>query len=167
MSERASTPSPFACSGEKYVAVPRTDSVRVSESAACARAIPKSMTFTSPVGVIITFAGLMSRCTSPARCANDKPAATPSAISAARSGSSGPSSRMMSERLRPCTYSMTMYWMSPSEPVSKTLTTLGWFSAAAAWASRRNRSTNVASLANWRERTFTATGRSSTRSVPR
>lgn len=33
-----------------------------------ARAMPKSITFTAPVFVMITFAGLMSRCTMPCWC---------------------------------------------------------------------------------------------------
>ena len=50
MSERASTDSPRACSGDKYCAVPITALVAVTEVAASlmARAIPKSITFASP-----------------------------------------------------------------------------------------------------------------------
>ena len=67
---RASTVSPFACSGEKYGAVPRIAVVcaTVVEESETARAMPKSMTFTWPVGVTMTLPGLMSRCTTPARC---------------------------------------------------------------------------------------------------
>jgi hypothetical protein len=69
MSLRASTCSPRACSGERYCAVPTTAAVWVivDEESATARAMPKSITFTSPEGVSITLAGLMSRCTMPAR----------------------------------------------------------------------------------------------------
>jgi hypothetical protein len=69
MSLRASTCSPRACSGDRYCAVPTTAAVcvMVEDESATARAIPKSMTLTSPVGVSITLAGLMSRCTMPAR----------------------------------------------------------------------------------------------------
>ena len=68
-SERASTTSPRACSGDRYWAVPMTADVEVTvwPSEARARAMPKSMTLTSPAGVSITFAGLMSRCTMPCR----------------------------------------------------------------------------------------------------
>ena len=68
MSLRASTVSPRACSGERYCAVPITAAVWVivAEVSATARAMPKSITLTWPVGVSITFAGLMSRCTMPA-----------------------------------------------------------------------------------------------------
>ena len=39
----------------------------VDDESATARAMPKSITFTSPDGVSMTLAGLMSRCTMPAR----------------------------------------------------------------------------------------------------
>src|SRR4051794_23870879 len=66
---RESTVSPRACSGDRYCAVPTTAAVWVTadDVSAIARAMPKSITFTSPDGVSITFAGLMSRCTMPAR----------------------------------------------------------------------------------------------------
>ena len=41
--------------------------VIVADASATARAIPKSITLTSPPGVSITLAGLMSRWTMPAR----------------------------------------------------------------------------------------------------
>ena len=68
---RASTTSPRACSGERYCAVPMTvwADVMVLPVSLMARAMPKSMTLTSPVRVSITFAGLMSRWTMPWRCA--------------------------------------------------------------------------------------------------
>ena len=61
--------SPRACSGDRYCAVPTTAAVWVivDEASATARAMPKSITFTSPDGVSMTFAGLMSRWTMPAR----------------------------------------------------------------------------------------------------
>ena len=63
MSERASTDSPRACSGERYCAVPITALVAVTDVAASlmALAIPKSITFASPWVFIIMFAGLISR----------------------------------------------------------------------------------------------------------
>ncbi len=69
MSLRASTRSPLACSGERYCAVPMTCAVWVIVAAesAIARAMPKSITLTSPASVIITLAGLMSRWTMPPR----------------------------------------------------------------------------------------------------
>ena len=69
MSLRASTCSPRACSGERYCAVPITAEVWVIVAAGVgtARAMPKSMTLTSPLRVSMTFAGLMSRWTMPCR----------------------------------------------------------------------------------------------------
>src|SRR5665647_2628885 len=67
-SERVSTCSPRACSGDRYCAVPMTAWVwvMVPAASAMARAMPKSITLTAPVGVSMTLAGLMSRCTIPA-----------------------------------------------------------------------------------------------------
>ena len=69
MSERASTDWPWACSGERYWAVPMTACVCVMVAlvSATARAMPKSMTLMSPWLPIMTFAGLMSRWTMPIR----------------------------------------------------------------------------------------------------
>jgi hypothetical protein len=49
--------------------VPTTAAVWViaDDESEIARAMPKSITLTSPLGVSITLAGLMSRCTMPAR----------------------------------------------------------------------------------------------------
>ena len=68
MSERASTVSPRACSGDRYWAVPMTAAVCVivADVSETARAMPKSITLIEPAGVSITFAGLMSRWTMPA-----------------------------------------------------------------------------------------------------
>ena len=61
--ERASTFSPLACSGERYWAVPITAAVAVmvADASAMARAMPKSITFTAPVLLIMMLAGLTSR----------------------------------------------------------------------------------------------------------
>ncbi|CPU67315.1 Uncharacterised protein [Mycobacteroides abscessus] len=59
--------------------------VMVAAESATARAMPKSMTFTAPVGVIITLAGLMSRWTIPAWCEYSSAARTPAVISTASS----------------------------------------------------------------------------------
>lgn len=68
MSERESTVSPRACSGDRYWAVPMTAAVWVIVELVSdtARAMPKSMTLTSPEVVSITLAGLMSRWMMPA-----------------------------------------------------------------------------------------------------
>ncbi len=73
-----------------------------------ARAMPKSATLTSPPSSMMTLAGLMSRWTTPLRWANPSADATPAARSAARSGLIGAASRMISARVRPETYSITM-----------------------------------------------------------
>ncbi len=66
-SERASTPRPSACSGDRYCGVPTTMPVCVIEVTpdCMARAMPKSITLTTPRLVIITLPGLMSRWTRP------------------------------------------------------------------------------------------------------
>ena len=109
-SERASTASPRACSGDRYWAVPMTAEVAVM--VACpsdtARAIPKSITFTAPAWVIMTFAGLMSRCTIPLRWLKSSAAEMSATISIARRGGSGPSRFTTSRSVSPSTYSITM-----------------------------------------------------------
>ena len=67
-SEVWSTGAPRACSGERYCAVPMIAPSSVIWLAP-ARAIPKSVTLTTPSGSTMTLCGLMSRCTTPLRCA--------------------------------------------------------------------------------------------------
>jgi hypothetical protein len=66
---RESTRSPRACSGDRYWAVPMTCAVwvMVACESLTARAMPKSITLTSPVRVSITLPGLMSRWMIPLR----------------------------------------------------------------------------------------------------
>ena len=118
-SERASTVSPRACSGDRYCAVPMTACVCVIVAAesARARAMPKSMTLTAPVGVSMTFAGLMSRCTMPAWCEYSSADSTPAAISTASSMGTAWPSRRMSRTVWPSTYSMTMNGTCATTPV--------------------------------------------------
>ena len=52
--------------------------------------MPKSATFTWPLGEMSTLPGFTSRCTTPLRCANPSAAAMSDATSAARCGCSGP-----------------------------------------------------------------------------
>ena len=59
---------------------------------------------------------------------------------------------------------ITMYGVSPSVPESYTETIPGWFSRAAAWASRRKRSTKLASRANCGRSVLIATVRLRVRS---
>jgi len=82
--------------------------VIVDDVSATARAMPKSMTLTAPVEVIMTFAGLMSRWTMPALWLFDSASRTPRLNSKARRGRMGRPSRRMSRSVRPWTSSMTM-----------------------------------------------------------
>ena len=79
-----------------------------SVGAFIARAMPKSATFTCPLAPIKMFAGLMSRCTTPAEWALPSAAATSLAISAACTELTCPLARKMSANVRPCTYSIAM-----------------------------------------------------------
>ena len=97
-------------------------------AALTARARPKSATLTSPSGVISTFSGLMSRWMRWAAWAAERATSTWESSSSARLGFMGVSSRMRSRSVRPGTYSMTRYVISPSVPWSKTDTTCRWFS---------------------------------------
>ncbi len=65
MSLRASAGRPATCSGERYPTVPSTTPGSVSASPAVDWAMPKSVTFTSAVGVTSTLLGFTSRCTIP------------------------------------------------------------------------------------------------------
>ncbi len=70
-------------------------------------AMPKSSTF-APVSVSITFAGLMSRCTTPMRCAAaSAPATCPAVRTASGQASGPPASRSAS--VCPSTSSITRY----------------------------------------------------------
>lgn len=82
--------------------------VIVAAESATARAMPKSMTLTAPVGVSMTFAGLMSRWTMPAWCEYSSAESTPETISTASSIGTAWPSRRMSRTVWPSTYSMTM-----------------------------------------------------------
>jgi hypothetical protein len=92
--------------------------VIVAEVSATARAMPKSITFTSPFGVSITLAGLMSRWMMPARWLYSKASRTSAAISSARSGRIRRPSRSTSRRVRPSTYSITMYGTETPSTIS-------------------------------------------------
>ncbi len=142
--------------------------VIVPAESAIARAMPKSITLTAPVGVSMTLAGLMSRCTMPARWEYSRADSTPAVISTASSIGTAAPSRRMSRTVWPSTYSMTMngtWAIAPpgsvvtSSPVSYTATMAGWFSDAAACASRRNRAWKDGSRARSDRRILIATVR--------
>ncbi|OLT09942.1 hypothetical protein BJF77_09205 [Kocuria sp. CNJ-770] len=142
------------------------------EVSSTARAIPKSMTFTWRSGVTITFAGLMSRWTIPARWLYSRASRIPRVMSTASRGVTA-SSWISSRKVRPGTYSITMNGRStPSSvrarisPVSYTETIEWWLRAATDCASRLKRSWKVASRASSGRSTLIATRRPSRRSRP-
>ncbi len=82
------------------------------------RAMPKSMTFTVPSRVTMTLPGLMSRWMTPCACAAASAPQIFCAISADWTGVGRRPAARNSARVRPSTNSITMYCVSPSEPVS-------------------------------------------------
>lgn len=173
-SDRASTPRPSACSGERYCGVPTTIPVCVIEVTpdCMARAMPKSITLTTPRFVIITLPGLMSRWTRPISWLISRAASTSVVIFRALSAGMAPYCAMSWSSTepsgRPSTYSMTMYGVvmppSSSSPVSKTETMFVCVSFATAWASRRKRSRKACSRPSSVCSVLIATWRSSTES---
>ncbi len=158
---------PDACSGDRYAAVPSTPRVPVVPSPPSARAMPKSRTLTSPPPVSTMFAGLMSRCTSPAACATSSASQTAAAMRTASPSGSGPAWSRTCRRVGPTTSSITMNAEVPSTPESNTVTSRGWLSRAACRASRSNRARNPGSAAYCGLSTLTATSRPSTSSLAR
>ena len=86
----------------------------MSEASASARAIPKSVSFTSPCGVTIMLDGLTSRWTIPAACAAASASAACRTSGAASSGVRAPSRAISPLSVTPSTYSMTSQVSSPS-----------------------------------------------------
>ena len=128
--------------------------------------MPKSSTRTRPSAAYAMLPGLMSRCTSPRACAASRADATWRPTSTTSSTGSGPSASS-SARLGPGSSSMTMKAVSPSTPLSCTVTTFGWLRPAVARASRSNRAAPDSSRRERRSIVLTATWRPSTVSVPR
>ena len=106
-SEPGLTASPWACSGDRYCAVPMIEPVSVMSDAP-ARAMPKSVTLARPSSSMITLCGLMSRWITPRRCANRAALRICSAMSIAATGASGPLSVMTCLSERPSRYSIAM-----------------------------------------------------------
>jgi hypothetical protein len=106
-SDGSLTAWPWACSGERYCAVPMIEPVCVMSDAP-ARAIPKSVTFARPSSSTMTLCGLRSRWMTPRRCAKRAARSTCSVRSIARSGSSGASCWTTSLSERPSRYSIAM-----------------------------------------------------------
>ena len=82
--------------------------VIAAEESDSARAIPKSMTFTAPVLVIMMLAGLMSRWMMPASCEKCSAEHTWLITFAASLSRIFPDSCTISRRVSPCTRSMTI-----------------------------------------------------------
>jgi len=104
---RASTAVPETCSGARYFAVPSMVP-SVVWSASVSLAIPKSATITRSSSQRRMLAGLMSRCTRPARWAVAKASATRAPMVTASGAGSVPLSSRCVRRDTPRTSSMTM-----------------------------------------------------------
>jgi len=91
--------------------------VTVIEASETARAMPKSVTFTSPSSVIRMFPGFTSRWTIPRRWAASRAEATPIVTRTASSVSRVPRSRRMEARSSPSTSCITMNWVPSEESV--------------------------------------------------
>ncbi len=119
-SERISTLSPRACSGDRYCAVPTTpwDCVIVAAESSSARAMPKSMTLTMPCTEIMMLPGLISRWITPIRCEYSSAFNTPTITCSASRWLKAPFTLRMSRRVCPLTYSMTRYGRCSIWPLS-------------------------------------------------
>jgi hypothetical protein len=112
--------------------VPANVLVKVPAMSSVTRAIPKSVILTVLSSPTSTFAGLTSRCTTPASCAAASPAATSAPIRATSSGGNVPSpARLVDGR-----YSMIRYGCPPSCTTSKTVISCGCCNRAAIRPSR-------------------------------
>ncbi len=107
MSDAALTAWPWACSGDRYCAVPMIEPVWVMSDAP-ARAMPKSVTLARPSASTITLWGLRSRWMIPRRWAKRAARRTWMVRSMARSGSSGASCWTIVFSERPSRYSIAM-----------------------------------------------------------
>jgi hypothetical protein len=106
-SEAALTAWPWACSGDRYWAVPMIEPVSVMSDAP-AWAMPKSVTRARPSSSRITLWGFRSRWITPRACANRAACRICVTMSIATTGSSGPCSRTSAFSERPGTYSIAM-----------------------------------------------------------
>src|SRR5919199_719442 len=130
--------SPSNSSGAMYAGVPRIVPDVVMPVASAAEAMPRSVSFASPVRSMRMFAGLMSRWMMPRACRWSTPPAIARRIRTASSGSSGPSAIRWAS-VGPSTSSM-MSSTSPSSSIaSYSVTMFGWLSDAATRISRRKR----------------------------
>ena len=166
MSARPSSLRPRTCSGERYLAVPIiTLSLVRSSSPSRPLAMPKSVSRTRPSGVTRMLPGFTSRWTNPAWCAASSAAATHVPMWIVSSGLSRVCTSSSWRRLLPSTSCITTACRPLSSNTSWIATMFGWVSPATATASRRKRSATIGSLARLGLSHFSATRRSSIRSV--
>ncbi len=96
-----------------YDGVPTAAPVRVCRCAPTSRAMPKSITFTRPARVIMTFAGLMSRWITPLSCAWSSASSTARVMRVASGHGNAPCTATRLSSVSPSTYSITMTNSSP------------------------------------------------------
>ena len=144
MSAAASTLLPSSCSGAMYCGVPTMFPGLVSfVVASMIRAMPKSVTMARRPDSS-TLSGFRSRCTIPAACASVSASAICSPISATRCHGSRPVAAISAARDRPEMSSITIHGAPSCSTTSWIVITPGWFSRAAARASRIVRATSSA-----------------------
>ncbi len=175
---RVSGSRPSSCSGARYCRVPTMAPAAVSGAAIVgdsriaspvpllspsrpvnpvAHARPKSISL-APDRVSMTFPGLRSRCTTPARWARSSASATWTPIrSVSDIGSAPRPSR--SPRVSPSISSITRYSMASSRPTSKSVQMCGWLRLDIVRASASNRARASTFSERSGDSTLTATSR--------
>ena len=129
-SERKSSASPRACSGDMYPTVPSTTPTSVPAEAvgdcvssplspvgAVSFASPKSRILAVPSFVTITFSGFRSRCTIPVSWALASPSAICVATASSFFSGSGPAASSL-RKVSPSTRSMAIHDVPSAEPMS-------------------------------------------------
>ena len=129
-------------------------------SGVIAFANPKSSTLTRPSGVTLIFAGLISRCMTPARCAAPNASAIWRHTVSPSFTSSAPRFNR-SANVSPSTYSRTRHRFPSHSFKSYMAAIFGWFSDASNRASRSARAMDSGSLENSAGSTFNAISRPS------
>ncbi len=150
----------MTCSGAMKPAEPMVAPVRVRETESSTCAIPKSMTF-GPSTAMITFAGLRSRCTTPAAWITVSASASPVARPDSSLAPSGPADSTYPASEGPAAYSVTRYGPQTSVPAWITRMVRAPRTRASTATSRLNRAWNSGSPASSGRMTFTATRRPS------
>lgn len=152
------TRSDLTCSGDMYAGEPSTLPGVVSGDSGnrSSRAIPKSM-IRGPSGESRMLDGLMSRCTTPARCTWANACATASARDWSRPEDSGPLSATCCWIVGPGTNSLTMYGCRPVRSASRTRAVASSPTRLAAPNSRRTRASATSSYSLPGSRNFTTT----------